>query len=59
MSKLTMAVVIAGLVVLASSASATLVSEPGHASFYTTMPEAIEQAAAKNQPIVLKFFTDW
>lgn len=47
------------LVATLSTAQAALVSEEGHAGYYTTLDEGLKAASEKNQPLLIKFFTDW
>lgn len=42
-----------------SSATASLVSEEGHAPYYTTLEEGLKVANENKSPLLIKFFTDW
>lgn len=47
------------LLLAAVSASADKVSESGHATYFTTLTEGLAHAGNTDQPVVLKFYTDW
>ncbi len=55
----TLTLVLLVMLTFCCAASAELVSEPGHAPYYTNLDEAMTAAAQKNQPIAIKFYTDW
>jgi hypothetical protein len=46
------------LLAVAVSVSATLVTDKG-APFYTTLTEGQAAAAKADQPLLVKFYTDW
>ena len=54
-------VILTSIVVFAVAApvTASLVSEDGHAPYYTTLDEGLKVAAEKNSPLLIKFYTDW
>lgn len=47
------------VVTLAMNAGARFVSEPGHAPFYTTIPEGMAAAQKQHAGLAIKYFTDW
>ena len=44
---------------LAGTATAELVNTAGKAQYYTSYEEGLKAAAQANQPMALKFFTEW
>lgn len=59
MRHLTTFVIGLALVATLTTAEAALVSEEGHAGYYTTLDEGLKVASEKKQPLLIKFFTDW
>lgn len=47
------------LVATLTTAEAAIVSEEGHAGYFTTLDEGLKIASEKKQPLLIKFFTDW